>query len=35
MGEIVVAANPLEGQTVRLRIVATHFVDPKGERLRA
>jgi heterotetrameric sarcosine oxidase alpha subunit len=35
MGEVIVAANPLEGQTVQLRVVPTHFVDPEGGRLRA
>jgi sarcosine oxidase subunit alpha len=34
MGEDVIAANPLEGQSVRVRVVSAHFVDPKGERLR-
>lgn len=35
LGEVIVAANPLEGQSVRLRIVSPQFVDPAGERLRA
>jgi len=35
MGEIIVAANPLQGQNVELRVVSPHFVDPEGERLRA
>ncbi|WP_028957965.1 sarcosine oxidase subunit alpha family protein [Sulfitobacter sp. 20_GPM-1509m] len=35
MGEIVIAANPLAGETTQLRIVPSHFVDPEGERLRA
>ncbi len=34
-GEVIVAANPLQGQSVRLRVVSPHFVDPEGERLRA
>jgi len=34
-GEVIVAANPLEGQSTRLRVVSPHFVDPEGERLRA
>lgn len=34
MGEILVAANPLEGQSARLRVVSPHFVDPEGGRLR-
>ncbi|MGE0801066.1 MAG: sarcosine oxidase subunit alpha family protein [Lautropia sp.] len=35
LGEVIVAANPLQGQSVRLRVVSSHFVDPEGERLRA
>ncbi|WP_417278181.1 sarcosine oxidase subunit alpha family protein [Celeribacter sp.] len=35
MGEIIVAANPVEGQTVKLEVVSAHFVDPEGGRLRA
>ncbi|RUW70353.1 sarcosine oxidase subunit alpha family protein [Mesorhizobium sp. M2A.F.Ca.ET.067.02.1.1] len=35
MGEEIVAANPLQGQSVRVRVVPTHFVDPQGGRLRA
>ncbi|WP_323718599.1 sarcosine oxidase subunit alpha family protein [Paracoccus aminovorans] len=34
MGQVVVAANPLQGQSVRLRVVSAHFVDPEGGRLR-
>ncbi len=34
LDEVIVAANPLQGQRVRLRVVSAHFVDPKGERLR-
>jgi len=34
MGEIVTAANPLQGRNVRMRVVPPHFIDPKGERLR-
>ncbi len=34
MGEILVAANPLEGQETRLEVVSAHFIDPEGERLR-
>ena len=34
MDEVIVAANPLEGQEVRLRVVSAHFVDPEGGRLR-
>ena len=35
LGEVIVAANPLQGQSVRLTVVSPHFVDPEGERLRA
>ncbi|WP_127596126.1 sarcosine oxidase subunit alpha family protein [Nitratireductor alexandrii] len=34
MGEVVVAANPLEGGSARLRVVPACFVDPEGGRLR-
>ncbi|SJM30304.1 sarcosine oxidase subunit alpha family protein [Mesorhizobium delmotii] len=34
IGEVVVAANPVEGESERLRIVPAHFVDPEGARLR-
>ncbi|MDO5630792.1 MAG: sarcosine oxidase subunit alpha family protein [Paracoccus sp. (in: a-proteobacteria)] len=34
MGEIVIAANPLQNQSVRLRVVSPHFIDPDGGRLR-
>ncbi|MDS9469541.1 sarcosine oxidase subunit alpha family protein [Paracoccus sp. MBLB3053] len=33
-GEVIVAANPLQGQSVRMRVVSPHFVDPEGERVR-
>ena len=33
-GEVVVAANPLQGQSVRVRVVSAHFVDPEGGRVR-
>ncbi len=33
-GEEVIAANPLEGQHIRMKITSAHFVDPEGERLR-
>jgi sarcosine oxidase subunit alpha len=35
LGEVIIAANPLQSQSVRLRVVSPHFVDPEGERLRA
>ncbi|GGG75063.1 sarcosine oxidase subunit alpha [Salipiger pallidus] len=35
MGEEVIAANPLEGQEVAVRVVSAHFFDPEGDRLRA
>ncbi|QUS37149.1 sarcosine oxidase subunit alpha family protein [Falsirhodobacter algicola] len=34
MGEVVIAANPLQGQETRLRVVSPHFIDPEGGRLR-
>lgn len=34
LGEVIVAANPLQGQSVRLRVVPAHFVDPEGGRVR-
>lgn len=34
MGEVITAANPLEGTSARLRVVSPHFVDPEGGRLR-
>ncbi len=34
MGEVIVAANPLQGQEVAVRVVSPHFVDPEGGRLR-
>jgi methylglutamate dehydrogenase subunit C len=34
LGEIMVAANPLEGSSVNVEVVSAHFVDPDGERLR-
>ncbi|RWM24726.1 sarcosine oxidase subunit alpha family protein [Mesorhizobium sp.] len=34
LGEIILAANPLEGESARLRVVPPHFVDPEGARLR-
>jgi sarcosine oxidase subunit alpha len=33
-GEVIVAANPLENITFRVRVVSPHFVDPDGGRLR-
>ncbi|MFZ0097474.1 MAG: sarcosine oxidase subunit alpha family protein [Gemmobacter sp.] len=35
LGEVITAANPLQGQQISLRVVSAHFVDPEGERLRA
>lgn len=35
LGEVIIAANPVEGQSVRLRVVPAQFVDPEGVRLRA
>ncbi len=33
-GTEVIAANPIEGQSVRLRVVAPKFIDPEGMRPR-
>lgn len=35
LGEVITAANPVQGQQIALRVVSAHFVDPEGERLRA
>ena len=35
LGEVIIAANPLQGQFVRVTVVSPHYVDPEGERLRA
>ncbi len=34
MDEVIVAANPVQGQQIRLRVVPPHFIDPEGGRLR-
>ncbi|MER9177455.1 sarcosine oxidase subunit alpha family protein [Mesorhizobium sp. M0955] len=34
LGEVIVAANPLERESERLRVVPAHFVDPEGARMR-
>ncbi len=34
LGEIVIAADPLRGQSIAVEIVSPHFVDPEGVRLR-
>ncbi|WP_225029980.1 sarcosine oxidase subunit alpha family protein [Xinfangfangia pollutisoli] len=34
MGEVILAANPLQRQEVRLRVTSPHFIDPEGGRLR-
>ena len=34
LGEVIVAANPLEGSEANLKVVSAHFVDPEGDRLR-
>ena len=34
IGEVITAANPLQGQEMALRVVSPHFVDPDGGRLR-
>ncbi len=35
MGEVIVAANPLEDSEVSVRVMSPHFVDPEGVRQRA
>ncbi len=35
LGEVIVAANPLEGSQVSVRVASPHFVDPEGARQRA
>jgi sarcosine oxidase subunit alpha len=34
-GEVVHAADPLQGKNTEVEIVSPHFIDPEGERLRA
>lgn len=34
LGEIVIAADPLQDRQVEVEIVSPHFIDPEGERLR-
>ncbi|MBO9468028.1 sarcosine oxidase subunit alpha family protein [Tropicibacter sp. R15_0] len=34
IGEVVDAANPVEGKTLKARVVSAHFIDPEGARLR-
>lgn len=34
MEEEIIAANPIEGTSTRLRVVSPHFIDPEGARLR-
>jgi sarcosine oxidase subunit alpha len=35
VGEEIICAYPLKGESVRARIVSPHFIDPEGERLHA
>jgi sarcosine oxidase subunit alpha len=35
IGEKVIAADPLRGNTMEVEICSPHFIDPEGERLRA
>jgi sarcosine oxidase subunit alpha len=35
LDEIIIAANPLEGESVQVRVVSLPFIDPAGDRLRA
>lgn len=34
LGDVIVAANSIEGESAHLRVVPAHFVDPEGARLR-
>ncbi len=34
IGEEIVVANPLEGVSLKARVVSPHFIDPEGDRLR-
>jgi len=34
LGDVVIAADPLRGETTEVEIVSPHFIDPEGERLR-
>ncbi len=34
LGETIIAADPLRGESIPVRIVSPHFVDPDGARLR-
>lgn len=35
LGELIEVANPIEGLTVKAKVVSPHFIDPEGERLHA
>jgi len=35
MGDVIMAANPVQGQSIRLRVVPPCFIDPDGGRMRA
>jgi len=35
IGETIRAADPLRGEDIEVQIVSPHFIDPKGDRLRA
>ncbi|WP_075996508.1 sarcosine oxidase subunit alpha family protein [Salaquimonas pukyongi] len=35
IGDTVIAADPLRGNSCEVEIVSPHFIDPQGERLRA
>jgi methylglutamate dehydrogenase subunit C len=34
IGEILISANPLQGQSTQVQVVSPHFVDPEGVRVR-
>ncbi|WP_425406635.1 sarcosine oxidase subunit alpha family protein [Hwanghaeella sp.] len=35
IGETVIAADPIRGESIEVEIVSPHFFDPEGERVRA
>jgi len=32
-GKVITAENPIDGESVQVRVVSPHFVDPEGERM--
>ena len=35
LGETVIAADPIRGESTEVEIISPHFFDPEGERVRA